>query len=76
MSHLFLLILEDVQTVPPGLGLASDDAGQLLDFSYVVPGGDVGGDLNSFNEPAPGGGVVAFTSIKQGQIGGLLETFM
>jgi hypothetical protein len=38
-----LVDLEGVQTAPPGLGSASEDAGQLLYFSLVVPGGNVGG---------------------------------
>jgi hypothetical protein len=70
-----LVDLEGVQTVPPGLGSASEDAGQLLYFS-LVPGGKVGGNHDSIDELASGGGVLAFVSVKQGQIGGPLETVM
>ncbi len=37
-----LVDLEDVQAVPPGLGSASEDAGQLLELLLVVLGGDAG----------------------------------
>ncbi len=43
--QVFVVNFQNVQTVPPGLGSASEDASQCLDLAFVIPGGDVGGAL-------------------------------
>ncbi len=60
----FLVNLENLQRIPPSLGLASGDAGQLLDFLLAIPGSDVGSSLDSLDESVPGCGVLAFTCMK------------
>ncbi len=55
-----LVDLDNLQAVPPGLGLALEDAGQRLGFSLVIPGGDVGGNLNSLDESAASLRVLGF----------------
>ncbi len=48
-----LVDLEDVQAVLPRFGSAAEE------FSLVFPGGNVGSDPDSLNEPASGGGIFA-----------------
>jgi hypothetical protein len=62
----FFVHLEDFQTIPPGLGSASENAGKFLDFSFVIPSGNVGGDFDLSNEPGHSDGVLALVSMKQG----------
>jgi hypothetical protein len=47
-----------------------------LGLPFVLPDGDVGGDLNSLDESGDSHGVLAFIGMKQGQIGGPLEMIM
>jgi len=69
----FLVNSEDFQAVQPSLGSASEDAGQLLGHLLVIPGRNVGGNLNSLHESVSNHGVLAFIGVDQGQIGGPLE---
>jgi hypothetical protein len=68
-----LVDLKGIQAIPPGMGSSSEDAGQLLDISLVIPGGNVGSSLDPLNLLVSGGCIFAFICMKQGQISGPLE---
>jgi hypothetical protein len=48
-------------------------ASQLLDFSLVIPGGDVGGNLDLLDESASGSGIFALIGEEQGRSVDLLR---
>ncbi len=50
-----------------------ETACQLLDFSLVIPGGDVGRNLDLLDESASGGGIFALIGEEQGKSVDLLR---
>jgi hypothetical protein len=70
------VILEHLQTVPPGQCFSLEDAGQFSPLSLVIPSGIFSSDLDSLNEPAARGGVLAVVGVEQGQVSGSYETVM
>jgi hypothetical protein len=55
---------EGLQAVPPGLGRASEDAGELSDFAAVIPGDNFGGGLNPVDQSSPSSHILGFISMK------------
>jgi hypothetical protein len=72
----FLINLENLQTVPPGLGSATEDAGQFLNLSFVVPGGNIVCNFSTLDESASGDHVLAHICVKQGQVSRPLKTVL
>jgi hypothetical protein len=68
--------LAGFQAVPPGLGRASEDAGQFSNFVAVIPGGNFCSDLDFVYKSASGGSLFAFISVKQGQVVGPFQVVM
>ena len=58
----FFIEPEGGQTVPPGLSRASEDAGQLSHFEFVIPGDDGSGTFDTFSESASSDDVFSLIS--------------
>jgi len=66
--------LEYFQVFPPGLCFSSEDAGQFSSYSFIIPSGNIRGNLNLLDESFTSGSLLAVVGKEQGQICGPLET--
>jgi hypothetical protein len=60
----------DRKAVPPGMGRATEDAGELSDFTAIITGGDVGCSFNTVNQSSSSRSVFGFISVKEGHVCG------